>query len=202
MLHTPKDMTGPDGGLPAASFRAWWEAQHDAASWNDMFRVPRTDWMDYLNWFRRLMDLPGATKWAYAMHLRRIDQPPPQPTFDAAIALPGFRIATATPWDAMRRTGAEIVVEGEGMRQVFDRLVIGTGFMSDLPLCPEYAVLLPKIALWRGRFAPAPDAPAPDALNRGSPGSPIWAASVVSRKRCPARRPGSGGCSASAARPR
>ncbi|MBU8536783.1 FAD/NAD(P)-binding protein [Falsiroseomonas tokyonensis] len=290
MLRTPKDLTGPDGGLPAASFRAWWEAQHGAAGWAAMYRVPRTAWMDYLRWFRRVMDLPvqnhsrlvamepsadgtllqlrfetpagpvlhharsvvmatgsggsgghaippeiaqalpagrvlhandlidpacfqgervgvlgaGATafdiaitalqsgaasaticirrpevprdnprrwmenagflahyvdlpdavKWDYALRLRRIGQPPPQPTFDAAIALPGFRLATGMPWEAVRWTGGEILVEGNGRRQVFDRLVIATGFLSDLSLCPEYAALLPEIALWRDRFAP------------------------------------------------
>jgi cation diffusion facilitator CzcD-associated flavoprotein CzcO len=302
MLRTPKDLTGPDGGLPAASFRAWWEAQHGAEGWNAMYRVPRTAWMDYLNWFRRVMDLPvrnghrlvamapveggtllalrfdtpdgpllcharsvvmatgsggsgghvippeiaaalpagrvlhandmldpagfagervgvlgaGATafdiaitalqagaataticirrpevprdnprrwmesagflahyvdlpdtaKWAYAMRLRRIGQPPPQPTFDTALALPGFRIATGMPWDAVRWTGEEIVVEGNGRRQVFDRLVIATGFLSDMSLCPEYAALVPEIAVWGDRFTPPADAMEPRMLRQ------------------------------------
>ncbi|NKC30511.1 FAD/NAD(P)-binding protein [Falsiroseomonas selenitidurans] len=294
MLRTPKDLTGPDGGLPAASFRAWWEATHGPAAWDALYRVPRTAWMAYLNWLRRVLDLPvqngwrlvamqpvadgtllqlefatpegpvlrharsvvmatgsggsgghaippeiaaalpegrvlhandaidlaglrgqrigvlgaGATafdvaiaalqagaatatvcvrrptlprdnprrwmenagflahyvdlpdglKWAYAMRLRRIGQPPPQPTFDAALALPGFRLATGMPAETVRWTGQEILVEGQGRRQVFDRLVIATGFLSDLALCPEYAALAPRVALWRDRYVPPAEA--------------------------------------------
>jgi cation diffusion facilitator CzcD-associated flavoprotein CzcO len=63
MLRTPKDLTGPDLGIPSLSFRAFWEAQHGEAGWDEMFRVPRTAWMDYLNWYRATLGLPVRNLW-------------------------------------------------------------------------------------------------------------------------------------------
>lgn len=63
MLRTPKDQNGPDLGIASLSFRAWWEAQHGSASWEAMFRIPRMAWMDYLNWYRRVMGLQAKNGW-------------------------------------------------------------------------------------------------------------------------------------------
>jgi cation diffusion facilitator CzcD-associated flavoprotein CzcO len=293
MLRTPKDLTGPDGGIPSLTFRAWWEAQHGAASWESMYRAPRLAWAEYLLWLRRVfglqvqngwrlvglvpveqgrllrltfatpsgeavrharsvvmatgaggsgghavpaeiaravppgrvlhandpfdaallsgqrigilgggasgfdvaiaaleagaasaevcirrpglprdnprrwmetagflghyVDLPDQAKWSYARRLRSIGQPPPQPSFDAAMALPGFRLRTGMPWDCVRWTGDAIVVEGEGKRAAYDRVVIATGFLSDMSLLPEWAEVQRHAALWRDRFQPLPE---------------------------------------------
>lgn len=293
MLRTPKDLSGPELGIPSLSFRAWWEAQHGAESWDAMFRVPRTAWMDYLNWFRRVMalpvsngwrlvslepvsdslfrlvfetpdgpltryartvalttggmggggyaipeeirraipadrvvhamdvfdpavfggrrlgilgagasafdlaiaaldagatraevavrrpelprdnprrwmetagylqnyvDLPDAQKWKVTAYLRDIGQPPPQPTFDACLERAGFVLRTGFPWDAVRWTGSEIVVEGGGQRALYDHIAIATGFVADLSLRPEFARIVPHAARWRDRFTPPPGA--------------------------------------------
>jgi cation diffusion facilitator CzcD-associated flavoprotein CzcO len=63
MLRTPKDLSGPELGIPALSFRAWWEAQHGTEAWGRMYRAPRTAWMEYLNWFRGVMALPVTNGW-------------------------------------------------------------------------------------------------------------------------------------------
>ena len=289
MLRTPKDLSGPELGIPSLSFRAFWEAQHGAEGWARMYRVPRTGWMDYLNWFRRVIalpvsngwrltgmepvaegqllrltfatptgvavrhaktvvmatgaaggggytlapvlrglpagralhandtfdpacfagqrvgvlgagaaafdvaitalqagatsaevacrraelprdnprrwmenagmlahyvDLPDATKWAYIHALRQIGQTPPQPTFDTAMALPDFRLATGMPWDSVRWTGSEILVEGGGQTRGYDLVVEASGFQSDIALRPECAALAPVIARWSDRFTP------------------------------------------------
>lgn len=57
-LRTPKDLNPIDFGLPALSYRAWWEAQHGAAGWQAIDKIARGDWMDYLRWYRRVLDLP------------------------------------------------------------------------------------------------------------------------------------------------
>lgn len=57
-LRSPKQLTGPALGLPALTFRAWYEAQHGAAAWDSLVRIPRTMWMDYLIWYRRVLALP------------------------------------------------------------------------------------------------------------------------------------------------
>lgn len=57
-LRTPKHLTSIDGGIPSLTFRAWWEAQHGAAGWDALGKIPRGDWMRYLRWYRRTLDLP------------------------------------------------------------------------------------------------------------------------------------------------
>jgi cation diffusion facilitator CzcD-associated flavoprotein CzcO len=56
-LRSPKELTGPALGLPALTFRAWYEAQFGAAGWAALDRIPRLQWMDYLRWYRRVMAL-------------------------------------------------------------------------------------------------------------------------------------------------
>ncbi|WP_426956492.1 NAD(P)-binding domain-containing protein [Muricoccus radiodurans] len=57
-LRSPKGLTGPALGLPALTFRAWFEAQFGAEPWTQLDKIPRTQWMDYLNWYRRVMAVP------------------------------------------------------------------------------------------------------------------------------------------------
>lgn len=57
-LRTPKHLTGVDFGVGALTFRAWWEAQHGAAGWDALDKIPRGEWMAYLRWFREVLDIP------------------------------------------------------------------------------------------------------------------------------------------------
>jgi cation diffusion facilitator CzcD-associated flavoprotein CzcO len=56
-LRSPKDLTGPALGLPALTFRAWFEAQFGATAWAGLDKIPRSMWMDYLRWFRSVSGL-------------------------------------------------------------------------------------------------------------------------------------------------
>ena len=47
----------PALGLPALTFRAWFEAQYGRDAWDALYKIPRTQWMDYLRWYRRVLDL-------------------------------------------------------------------------------------------------------------------------------------------------
>ena len=49
-LRSPKHLTGPVLGLAGLTFRAWWEAR--GRDWDELDRIPRSIWMDYLNWYR------------------------------------------------------------------------------------------------------------------------------------------------------
>ena len=40
------------------TFRAWFEAQFGAEAWRELHRIPRLQWMDYLRWYRRMIDVP------------------------------------------------------------------------------------------------------------------------------------------------
>jgi FAD-dependent urate hydroxylase len=54
-LRSPKTLSGPALGLPALTFRAWYEAQHGAEGWARLGKIPRPMWMEYLVWYRRVM---------------------------------------------------------------------------------------------------------------------------------------------------
>jgi cation diffusion facilitator CzcD-associated flavoprotein CzcO len=73
-LRSPKELTGPAMGLPALTFRAFYEAQHGEAAWKALDRAPRTMWMDYLVWYRRVLDLPISNGVSVnGIHARRDD---------------------------------------------------------------------------------------------------------------------------------
>ncbi|MCS6933088.1 MAG: NAD(P)/FAD-dependent oxidoreductase [Acetobacteraceae bacterium] len=57
-LRSPKALAGPALGLPALTFRAWFEAQWGEAAFAAMGKIPRGMWMDYLRWYRRVMAIP------------------------------------------------------------------------------------------------------------------------------------------------
>lgn len=57
-LRSPKHLTGPVMGLPSLTFRAWYEAQHGDEGWQALGKIPTLMWMDYLRWYRKVMNLP------------------------------------------------------------------------------------------------------------------------------------------------
>ncbi|WP_117194816.1 NAD(P)-binding domain-containing protein [Rhizobium terrae] len=57
-LRSPKQLTGPALGLPSLTFRAWYMAQFGAEAWEALGKVPKEQWMDYLVWYRKVLDLP------------------------------------------------------------------------------------------------------------------------------------------------
>lgn len=57
-LRSPKYLTGPDLGVPALTFRAWYEAQFGRAGWDALGKIARLQWADYLAWVRKVLDLP------------------------------------------------------------------------------------------------------------------------------------------------
>lgn len=57
-LRTPKHLTSIDLGIPSLTFRSWWEAQHGPGGWEAIDKIPRGDWMNYLRWYRKALNLP------------------------------------------------------------------------------------------------------------------------------------------------
>ncbi|NML09468.1 NAD(P)/FAD-dependent oxidoreductase [Sphingobium sp. AR-3-1] len=57
-LRTPKMLNPIDFGVPALTYRAWWDAQHGTAGWDAVDKIARGDWMAYLRWYRRVLALP------------------------------------------------------------------------------------------------------------------------------------------------
>lgn len=69
-LRTPKYVNGPDHGIPSLTFRAWYETQFGSAAWEQLKLIPKELWADYINWYRRILDIPtrantraGAIEW-------------------------------------------------------------------------------------------------------------------------------------------
>ena len=56
-LRSPKQLAGPALGLPALTFRAWFEAQFGAQQWQALDKIGRLQWMDYLRWYRQVLGL-------------------------------------------------------------------------------------------------------------------------------------------------
>ncbi len=72
-LRTPKHLTAIDLGIPSLTFRAYWEARHGTEGFDAIDKIPRGDWMDYLRWYRRVLQLPvrNDTKLARIEPIRR-----------------------------------------------------------------------------------------------------------------------------------
>jgi cation diffusion facilitator CzcD-associated flavoprotein CzcO len=69
VLRTPKTLPGPENGIAALSFQAWYEARHGAAAYRGFERIPRQAWIDYLAWYRDFLSL----KVRYGTRLQRIE---------------------------------------------------------------------------------------------------------------------------------
>ena len=57
-LRSPKTLTGPAFGHGALTFQAWYRAQFGALDWETLDKIPRTMWMDYLRWYRDVLQVP------------------------------------------------------------------------------------------------------------------------------------------------
>ncbi|MGF2009905.1 NAD(P)-binding domain-containing protein [Nostoc sp. DedVER01b] len=57
-LRTPKNLPGPELGIPALSFQAWYEARHGVEAYAAIDRIPRVAWAEYLSWYRHFLGIP------------------------------------------------------------------------------------------------------------------------------------------------
>lgn len=57
-LRSPKTLLGPALGMASLTFRAWFTALYGEEEWETLFRIPRPMWMDYLTWYREVMQIP------------------------------------------------------------------------------------------------------------------------------------------------
>lgn len=57
-LRTPKQLPSIDLGIPSLTFQAWWRAQHGKEGWEKLDKIPREEWMNYLKWYRHVLQLP------------------------------------------------------------------------------------------------------------------------------------------------
>src|SRR3981081_1573341 len=57
-LRSPPELSGPAVGLSNLTFPPWFEAQFGREAWRQVHRIPRLQWMDYLRWYRKVIDVP------------------------------------------------------------------------------------------------------------------------------------------------
>lgn len=57
-LRTPKHLPSIDLGIPSLTFQSWWIAQHGQEAWDQLDKIPRDEWMNYLKWYREVLELP------------------------------------------------------------------------------------------------------------------------------------------------
>jgi cation diffusion facilitator CzcD-associated flavoprotein CzcO len=73
-LRSPKELTGPALGLPALTFRAYFEAQFGADAWAALDKIPRMQWMEYLRWYRQVLQLDVRNEHAVTAVVPRADK--------------------------------------------------------------------------------------------------------------------------------
>jgi cation diffusion facilitator CzcD-associated flavoprotein CzcO len=57
-LRSPKHFTGPDLDIPSLTYQSWHEAKFGKAHWEQLDRIPRGHWVDYLMWLKRVVGIP------------------------------------------------------------------------------------------------------------------------------------------------
>lgn len=57
-LRTPKLGSGLDFGNPHLTPQAWYTAKYGAEAWQAMGKMPTRIWDEYLEWYRRVLDIP------------------------------------------------------------------------------------------------------------------------------------------------
>jgi cation diffusion facilitator CzcD-associated flavoprotein CzcO len=95
-----------------------------------------------------------AQKWAFNMHLSRVDQPATQNAVWRAFAFPTFAFRCSSPWESVAWRGDEIVVRTPRGEERYDFVIAATGISVDLSQRTELADFVDDIALWRHRMPP------------------------------------------------
>jgi FAD-dependent urate hydroxylase len=119
LLRTPKNLPGPELGIPALSFQSWYEVRYGEAAYAAIDRIPRLVWAQYLSWFRHFLKIDVR----YRTQLVRIE-----------------------PADGFFRLHLEI--EGRPAVETTRKVVLGTGFTGNGgPYIPPVLSGLPRALL-------------------------------------------------------
>jgi cation diffusion facilitator CzcD-associated flavoprotein CzcO len=110
-------------------------------------------------------ELSDSTKWALSRLMSGLSQSPAEHHFLKACSHPNFRMHLGAPWETVSFDGDKVRVETPKGAFAFDHVFAGTGVMVDMAKRAELAKIAAKAALWRDRFVPPADDPAPGRLN-------------------------------------
>jgi len=95
LLRTPKALAGPELGIPALGFQAWYEARHGRDAYAAIDRIRRLDWALYLAWYKQILNINPR----YQTRLTRIE---PAGAY--------FRLHLETPNGAVIETTRKIIL--------------------------------------------------------------------------------------------
>ncbi|MES2184785.1 MAG: NAD(P)/FAD-dependent oxidoreductase [Pseudomonadota bacterium] len=128
--------------------------------------------------------LPDALRWHHAARYRRFGSTPPRDSVERVLAFQNFHLHLAAPWSAAQVADGAVVTELGGERFVFDFVIAGTGYSTDLAERPELAGIAPFVLRWRDRFVPPADE-RDDALGA----SPYLGAALEYQEKAPGTAP-------------
>jgi len=111
-------------------------------------------WAEFAGFLRHHADLPDAQRWRFIRKILEMGQLPPRDTFARARKHLAFHLHPGTTWREVEPRGDQVLVRTEEGEHLFDFLIIGAGFVTDLSARPELANVFPHIALWQDRFQP------------------------------------------------
>lgn len=111
-------------------------------------------WAEFVGFLKHHADLPDADRWRFIRKILEMGQLPPSDTYRRAKAFPQFHLHGDSPWLDVREEGGQARVTTPHGTFLFDKLIIGSGTVTDLSLRPELANFHGEIALWKDRYTP------------------------------------------------
>jgi cation diffusion facilitator CzcD-associated flavoprotein CzcO len=111
-------------------------------------------WIEFAGFLRHFGDLGDEMKWRFMSTLFRMNQPPPQDTFDRCAQFGNFHIHLESPLSAIEHNGQEIVLTTPKGVVAADFLIVGTGLAIDFDARPELRRFANAIARWKDRYTP------------------------------------------------
>jgi FAD-dependent urate hydroxylase len=113
-------------------------------------------WAEFVGFLKHHGDLPDADRWRFIRRILEMGQLPPHDTYHRARAFPNFHLHAESPWQDVRAEGGTARVTTPQGTYTFDKLIVGSGTVTDLSLRPELANVVGDIALWKDRYTPPP----------------------------------------------
>ncbi len=114
-------------------------------------------WAEFVGFLKHHGDLPDADRWRFIRRILEMGQLPPHDTYQRARALPHFFLHAQSPWQDVQAVNGLAQVTTPHATFTFDKLIVGSGTVTDLSLRPELAHLVGDIALWKDRYTPPPE---------------------------------------------
>ncbi len=111
-------------------------------------------WAEFVGFLRHLGDLPDADKWRFIRQIVRMGQLPPADTLARASRHPGFHLQPRASCRSFEARGDTVLIRTDDQTFEADFVIVGTGFVTDLRLRPELAIVEPHIARWADRYTP------------------------------------------------